>query len=362
MSSGQQTERRRPTLAVRAADQAVRRADRAGPGQLRALAAGELVAIIGPNGAGKTTLLSILAGVLDASEGEIAGARTVRGRLGAAAAGALLEAVGGREPAPVRAARAAARIPRQSVARMLAQTALADRAGRRGRAAVGRQPAARQHRDRPARASRPCCCSTSRRRRSIRASASGCGSSSSSSRARHQRRVLDAQRRSRPSATPTACSCSVDGELLFTGTPRASCSNGSPSRPAAGLGDARLRVRVRALPARARPLSSVDALAARQGRSRSCKRSPLLVALLVVYPIAIALMIGFALSSPPGKPKVAFYNEVAAGPRPDPLRLPADQRRPATPRSCSSRSSRSCVRSRAEAIEKVRDGQALGGA
>lgn len=43
------------------------------------------------------------------------------------------------------------------------------------------------------------------------------------------------------------------------------------------------------------------------------KRSPLLVGLLVVYPILIALMIGFALSSPPGKPKVAFYSEVQPG-------------------------------------------------
>ena len=43
------------------------------------------------------------------------------------------------------------------------------------------------------------------------------------------------------------------------------------------------------------------------------KRSPLLVALLAIYPVAIALMIGFALSSPPGKPKVAFYSEVPAG-------------------------------------------------
>jgi ABC-2 type transport system permease protein len=43
------------------------------------------------------------------------------------------------------------------------------------------------------------------------------------------------------------------------------------------------------------------------------KRSPLLVVLLIVYPIAIALMIGFALSSPPGKPKVAFYSGVAPG-------------------------------------------------
>jgi ABC-2 type transport system permease protein len=43
------------------------------------------------------------------------------------------------------------------------------------------------------------------------------------------------------------------------------------------------------------------------------RRSPLLVGMLVVYPIAIALMIGFALSSPPGKPKVAFYSGVPRG-------------------------------------------------
>ncbi len=43
------------------------------------------------------------------------------------------------------------------------------------------------------------------------------------------------------------------------------------------------------------------------------RRSPLLVGLLIVYPVALALMIGFALSSPPGKPKVAFYTAVAPG-------------------------------------------------
>ena len=43
------------------------------------------------------------------------------------------------------------------------------------------------------------------------------------------------------------------------------------------------------------------------------RRSPFLVALLVIYPIAIALMIGFALSSPPGKPRVAFYSGVPTG-------------------------------------------------
>ena len=43
------------------------------------------------------------------------------------------------------------------------------------------------------------------------------------------------------------------------------------------------------------------------------KRSPLLVALLVIYPMAIALMIGFAISSPPGKPTVAILDEVPPG-------------------------------------------------
>ncbi len=40
------------------------------------------------------------------------------------------------------------------------------------------------------------------------------------------------------------------------------------------------------------------------------RRSPLVSALLVIYPVAIAILIGFALSDEGGKPRVAFYNEV----------------------------------------------------
>ena len=40
------------------------------------------------------------------------------------------------------------------------------------------------------------------------------------------------------------------------------------------------------------------------------RRSPLLVGLLVAYPILIAVLIGLALSGGPDKPKVAFVNLV----------------------------------------------------
>ena len=43
------------------------------------------------------------------------------------------------------------------------------------------------------------------------------------------------------------------------------------------------------------------------------RRSPLLVVLLVVYPVAIALLVGLALDRPPPKPKVAFANLVPPG-------------------------------------------------
>jgi ABC-type transport system involved in cytochrome c biogenesis permease component len=46
---------------------------------------------------------------------------------------------------------------------------------------------------------------------------------------------------------------------------------------------------------------------------RILQRSPLLVGMLVLYPALIGVLIGFALSSPPGKPKVAIYTGVPVG-------------------------------------------------
>ena len=45
------------------------------------------------------------------------------------------------------------------------------------------------------------------------------------------------------------------------------------------------------------------------------RRSHLTVALLVVYPVAIALLIGLALSRGPAKPRVAVVDETTPGAR-----------------------------------------------
>jgi ABC-2 family transporter protein len=45
------------------------------------------------------------------------------------------------------------------------------------------------------------------------------------------------------------------------------------------------------------------------------RRSPLQAALLVGYPVLIALLVGFAISREPGPPKVAYLNEVPTGSR-----------------------------------------------
>lgn len=88
------------------------------------------------------------------------------------------------------------------------------------------------------------------------------------------------------------------------------------------------------------------------------RRSPLLVGLLVIYPIAIALMIGFAISSPPGKPKVAFYTAVPPGKgklRFGNQAINISQYAGQLFRSIAPIK----VHSRAAAIAKVRDGEAL---
>jgi len=45
------------------------------------------------------------------------------------------------------------------------------------------------------------------------------------------------------------------------------------------------------------------------------RRSPLQAFLLIVYPVLIAVLVGFAISRQPSKPRVAFLNEIPAGER-----------------------------------------------
>ncbi len=89
------------------------------------------------------------------------------------------------------------------------------------------------------------------------------------------------------------------------------------------------------------------------------RRSPLLLALLVAYAVVIGLPVGYGVSAPPAKPRVAFYNGVPAsanafdlgGRKVDASRYADELFEDIDPIR---------VGSREEAIAKVRDGEALG--
>jgi ABC-type multidrug transport system permease subunit len=89
------------------------------------------------------------------------------------------------------------------------------------------------------------------------------------------------------------------------------------------------------------------------------RRSPLLVALLVLYPLVVALLVGAALSSGPSKPKVAFANLVPPGEAK--INVGGEQL------DATSYASELFdavdpirVKTREEAVEKVESGEALG--
>jgi hypothetical protein len=89
------------------------------------------------------------------------------------------------------------------------------------------------------------------------------------------------------------------------------------------------------------------------------RRSPLLVALLVLYPLVIALLVGAALSSGPSKPKVAFANLVP----PDQAKINlGGEQLDATTYASTLFDAVDPIRvdTREEAIDKVRSGEALG--
>ena len=92
---------------------------------------------------------------------------------------------------------------------------------------------------------------------------------------------------------------------------------------------------------------------------RILRRSPLLVALLVLYPIVIAVLIGFALSRGPDKPEVAFYNGLEG--QPTEVELGGEQIDLAQEgQRLFDAIDPVRVDSREEAIKKVEDGDVLG--
>jgi ABC-type multidrug transport system permease subunit len=90
------------------------------------------------------------------------------------------------------------------------------------------------------------------------------------------------------------------------------------------------------------------------------RRSPLVVALLVAYPVAIGVLIGFALSGDEGKPRVAFLNEVEEQ---EGFNLGAGGEEFGAEQARAELCKRvDCIDadSRAEAEDMVRDGEVLG--
>src|SRR5215210_9581346 len=92
---------------------------------------------------------------------------------------------------------------------------------------------------------------------------------------------------------------------------------------------------------------------------RILRRSPLLVGLLVLYPLIVALLVGAALSSGPAKPKVAFANLVPPGQAK--INLGGQQLDATTYAAQLFENVEPVrVRSREAALAKVRSGEALG--
>jgi len=88
------------------------------------------------------------------------------------------------------------------------------------------------------------------------------------------------------------------------------------------------------------------------------RRSPLLVGVLVIYPIVIALLLGLALSRGPEKPRVAIYNALPK--QADPISVGGEK---IDPRDYAKELFKSIdpinVDSREAALKKVEDGEAL---
>ncbi len=264
--------------------------------------------VVGPNGAGKTTLLSILAGVqrraAAASSTASPPGRRPRDRLGAAAAGRLLEADGrartcacsrasSASPTSTPRSRACSSRPASPSAPTIASSAspAATASASTSRSALIADPRVLAL-DEPSSALDP-------------ASARACGSSScapSSVRRRGTRRVGC----SRPtivcrgaSATPPRSSLVLGGRRECSSMRHAGRAVAArrASRPAA-ISSARSCASWR--PSGRVPGWALRACAARQGPADPAAARGCSLALLIIYPVAIALLIGLAISRSAG--------------------------------------------------------------
>ena len=267
---------------------------------------GELVAIIGPNGAGKTTLLSILAGTVKPDGGEVSSPNGDVGWVPQQAA--LYRRLTVEENLLLFARLEKHEEPRAAVEEMLELTGLGERRGE----IVARLSGGNQQRiniaigllarpvvlllDEPSVGLDP------RQRARLWEFVSGLAGR------RH------------------------DGDLLHPRHPGGRALRAAAARPRRRREPLR-RVRRRSCARRfaarpprppaatSRPPSSPSSSTGGTDSMRwlllkdlqILRRSPLQAALLIAYPVLIALLIGFAISREPGKPRVAFLNEIPPG-------------------------------------------------
>ena len=300
--------------------------------------------MIGPNGAGKTTLLSILAGIRDPDSGTVS--VPGRGRLGAAERGALPPPDRGREPAPVRPPRAASTTSTPRSSRCSSQTRLGERRDDQ----VGTLSGGNQQRVNIA---------------------IGLLSAPAVLLLDEPSTGLDPRQRERLWEFVLGLAGSGhDGDLLDPPPARGGALRRPPAR--ARRRRARLRRHLGRASRRSRRtteredfeaafvrfLARAGALTMRWLLLKDLqilRRSPLIVALLIAYPVALGVLIGFALSADNSKPRVAFLNEVprdAAVPdrqrrrRDRPRASPATSSAPGSSASTSRRARRPSRRSR----------------
>ena len=245
---------------------------------------GDALALVGPNGAGKSTLLALLAGALEASVGKVERRKGAR--------------VGWAPQRPAQYGRLSARENLELFARLEGEhdpraaaerAARGVRAARRGRAErepLGRQPPAAEPRHLAA-------------RRPGRAAA----------------RRADRGPRPRPAPAPVGARGRVararGGAVVFATQNLEEVERIAEPRRRAARGPARLRRHARRVrPGPCRESLGVNRIALLLRKDvLVLRRSPLLLGILIAYPLAIALLVGLVASYGSSKPRVAFVDE-----------------------------------------------------